>query len=474
MFASNGPTARGGIGSRATATGRVTPSMRAAAAGAAATRRKLNTGTANNRGGGRNEKEPALKKKVTKKKATTTSKNIDPPPANPALMTARDRERYYSSQHVEHRERIDDIDAYVQSRIEEMRLIVDEQNAEFINSAELEELNADSFANLKCEIKNVYEELASEVIGLRSSQSRSIDALNNTIMAYKRSIDEEKVTMDNTAKHRVTIESNVTKSIFATLESKLNREMDNMSLQNRATALDSARHATSLDKTIAALERKVHEQSQNIFNLEKDNAKFNILWPSDDAINAAVGGTPGHQLGTMNFTIQGLTTRMLALENKGNEEDRAREQFSREFLRKMEDVAANLTNQMESKQEENAEKSNLLIANTREELDKIITHFKGAFMTEADRLFKRTTDLSEAARIRVDENEKATNEKLFAFEGKLGRAAIDFNRLHGDTNHACEALASGLHDVRKVSARVDAWSKGADASIYDLLAAYNR
>jgi hypothetical protein len=65
--------------------------------------------------------------------------------------------------------------------------------------------------------------------------------------------------------------------------------MDSISLQNRATSLDAARHAASLDKTISALEQKVHEQAQNIFNLEKDNAKFSILWPSDDAINAAVG-----------------------------------------------------------------------------------------------------------------------------------------------------------------------------------------
>jgi hypothetical protein len=106
------------------------------------------------------------------------------------------------------------------------------------------------------------------------------------------------------------------------------------------------------------------------------------------------GGTPGHQLGTMNFSIQGLTTRILALENKGNEEDRAREKFSLEFLRKMEDVAANLTKQMENKEEENVARSNLLIANTKEELDGIITHFKGAFMTEADRCVYFTASFS--------------------------------------------------------------------------------
>ena len=36
-----------------------------------------------------------------------------------------------------------------------------------------------------------------------------------------------------------------------------------------------------------------------------------------------------------------------------------------------------------------------------------------------------------------------------SFETKIGRVQIDFDRLSGDTSSVCEALASGLQEVRK-------------------------
>ena len=45
-------------------------------------------------------------------------------------------------------------------------------------------------------------------------------------------------------------------------------------------------------------------------------------------------------------------------------------------------------------------------------------------------------------------SEKYVNKCIRSFETKVGRIAIDFDRLNGDTTSVCEALASGLQEVR--------------------------
>jgi len=147
----------------------------------------------------------------------------------------------------------------------------------------------------------------------QSFVARSVDALTANFHDLRKTSEEQQMTAVKKNQLHAQIESNVMKTVLSSLEAQMNREFGNVKLDVRHSLTEVERSGVHQQNVMQQVERKLYEQQQQMFEIEKTQARMSVLYPAEEVIGAGGGGA--HRISVMDFTLKGLVDRVNELEN---------------------------------------------------------------------------------------------------------------------------------------------------------------
>ena len=352
----------------------------------------------------------------------------------------------------------------VEARLSSQDLTIAEYETDKIQQLELEELNQQTFDCLRAEIKGLWNRTTEDVGNIKSYTTRSLDALHGAFDELRRSVENDRLTTAQKSKIHATIESNVMKTCVTTLEAHMNREISNIKLDVKRGLTETERYGVKQSVKMQGLEEKIHMQQQQLFEVEKSQAKLSLLYPNDDKIGEAVGGgVPGHRLSVIDFTLKGVVDRLNNLENEIKVRDEKYEKKMREGVKIMEDIKEGIIEELKIEIERGRKESEKIVVEAKQNIGRMIFDFERTSSANLTEMNSQALRVAQEASRRSESACSYMRKSLDIMETKIGRVRIDFDRMIGDTTSACEALADGLrgvrNDVRGVGGKLVAFEK---------------
>ena len=363
-------------------------------------------------------------------------------------LTARAREEYYTQIHDSTVAKFHALKDSVEAKFSALNLAIKEGETDRMNQLELEELNQQSFDHLKSEMQNIWNKTTSDVSTLKSFTMRNVDVLNDAFVELKRKVEDDRLTTAKKNQLHTQIESNVMKTVVTSLEDQLNRELSNFKLDVRQSLTDVERTGVQQKSAMQQVEQRLYTHQQQMFEIEKTQAKLSLLYPSDDDLKVAVGGAPGHRLSVIDFSLKGLTDRLNKLEDdlKGRDEKHAK--AVEEGIKRMEDRAEEIVGELREEMAGARKESEQMVAEVEQKIGKLIFDFETTSRANGMEMNAEALSVAKKVARKCDESCDYVRNSLDVMETKIGRVRIDFDRMVGDTTAACEALADGLSQCR--------------------------
>jgi hypothetical protein len=361
-------------------------------------------------------------------------------------MTARSREEHYEELHGRALAEIgllrDSLGAQEQSTLLRFSEVDQDRSAQL----EIEELNQQSFDNLRHELKQSHNCLNEEVGTLKSFVGQSLNSLGNSFHELRRQTEQERMTAQKKSQLHAQIESNVQKTLTATLEGQINRELANVKLDVRQSLTEMERSSVLQQNVMQQVEKRLYDQQQQMFEIEKTQAKLSVLFPEDEVLGAGGGGA--HRISVMDFALKGVVERLSNLESDVAARDERFMGIFKSERDKLEEQREEIAAELRKQVEEARASLNGILEQTRLEINELAFNFETSSRADADKRNREALRVASRALAKAGEAEAYAKSKADVLETKVGRVRIDFDRMVGDTTAACEALADGLAGVR--------------------------
>ncbi|GMI05011.1 hypothetical protein TrVE_jg8188 [Triparma verrucosa] len=362
--------------------------------------------------------------------------------------TAKSREEYYTNIHESITAEFEKLKQETDAKLAKQELLLGEYEADRMNQLELEELNQQTFDHMKQEIKNLWDNSNTDINTLKSYTTRSIDVLNEAFHDLQRRTEEDRMTSAKKNHLHNTIEANVMKTVVATLDAQLNRQFETLKLDVRHSLTEAERGGVLQKAAMQSIQERMHQQQQAMFEIEKTQAKLSMMYPSEEEIGKSVGGMPGHRLSVIDFSIKGLTDRLNNLENTVAQREEKVIKLVDDGVSRMNEKADEAVEDIRDLLSATKEQNEASIAQVKQMLQAVIFDFETTSKANAAEMNGEALNVAKNAMRKVEESTNYMRKSLDLAETRVGRVRIDFDRMVGDTTAACEALASGLGQVR--------------------------
>jgi len=157
------------------------------------------------------------------------------------------------------------------------------------------------------------------------------------------------------------------KTVVSTLEAQMNREFQTLKLDVRHSLTEAERNGVLQKSAMQGLEQRMYEHQQQMFEIEKSQAKMSLLYPGDKELGEAVGGgVPGHRLSVLDFGVKGLTDRLNNLEAEFRKRDEKFESMVQAGMRKMEERAEEIVGELRGELEEGRKESEKIVVESKQ------------------------------------------------------------------------------------------------------------
>jgi len=311
---------------------------------------------------------------------------------------------------------------------------------------ELEEMSQSSFKQIQGEMAQLQGRVGDEVNKIKGGVSRTVDTMTMALHELRRDVDESRMTSEKRSALRSDIEREVIQTIAQTMQNELRREVDNVKLTVQTELLKREKMEVVHSKTVSDLEKVIMKQEKTIHELVGKVARMEAMYPDE---SEGPSKAPVHRLNVLEFAHKGLVGRMNDLENdsaviKEKVSDRIEvgrkemEVFAEKTKAEMNDVS----------HEQRLKLKNMLSEVTLTLQDKM-TEFTDNILVKGRENNEEAMREVVSVKGAFKKSEEFVSRCVRSFESKIGRVVIDFDRLSGDTNAVCEALACGLQEVRK-------------------------
>jgi len=382
---------------------------------------------------------------MSTKSSSTASRLQTKPKPKPKFRSIKEREAHFEDQQFNISSDLENLKAGFSVKFEDLKLKLSEFENDLNQQLEMEELNQQTFDHLKLQIQDNHAATSKEVSTLKSQVSRTVDSINMAMHELQRASEADRMTTQKKNLLHAEIERNVLSTITTTLENTMNREFENVKLGVKHTLIQSEKTDIVHQKSIQEMERRMYEQEQKMHEMTKFHAKLSALHGVEEQLNAS----PAHRISVIEFSQKGLNSRLVDMENSNST-----------LIEKIKCITANSKKELTVLAEKNkvelldiAAENRLKLKNMLSEVTLILQNKMAAFTDDILEEGKENNKLAisemESFTKKFKQTEDFTNDCIKSFETKIGRLAIDFDRLGGDTNAVCEALASGLQDCRK-------------------------
>ncbi|GMH79146.1 hypothetical protein TL16_g08050 [Triparma laevis f. inornata] len=362
--------------------------------------------------------------------------------------TAKSREEYYTHIHESLVSEFENLKLQTDAKLEKQELLLGEYEADRMNQLELEELNQQTFDHMKLEIKNLWDNSNTDINTLKTYTTRSIDVLNEAFHDLQRRTEEDRMTAAKKNHLHNTIEANVMKTVVGTLDAQLNRQFETLKLDVRHSLTEAERGGVLQKAAMQSIQERMHQQQQAMFEIEKTQAKLSMMYPSEEEIGKSVGGMPGHRLSVIDFSLKGVTDRLNILENTVAQREEKVVKLIDTGVARMNEKANEAVEDIRDLLAATKEQNEASVAEVKQMLQKVIFDFETTSKANAADMNGEALKVAQSAMRKVEESTMYMRKSLDLAETRVGRVRIDFDRMVGDTTAACEALASGLGQVR--------------------------
>ena len=364
-------------------------------------------------------------------------------------MTAKGREETYELLHERTALEVKHLKDLISANDQGYLLKFTEADADKTAQLELDQLTQDAIENLKAELGRSHGRLGEDFEAVRTFVVRAVDSLGDSFHGLRRASEEARATAQKKSQLSLQIESDVMKAAVSSLEGQISRELGTVKLDVRSSLAEMERNAVHQQSAVQQIEKKLHEQQRQMFEMEKAQAKTSGVFPGGEVHGAGgAGGGGEHRISVMDFTLKGVVGRLNNLERDSAARDDKLLALFRAETAKMEDRAKVITAEMKAAVEEGKKGMGEIVAAAKVTVGRIASDLETSGRADAD---SRNGEALRAARKALEQVEEMgawTKKTVDMMEGRVGRVRIDFDRMVGDTTATCAALADGLAGVR--------------------------
>ena len=398
--------------------------------------------------------------------------SINPATKNKKLMTAKDREEYYHELHTSTLREQLSLKEKISSALSEIELKFGEIEMDRISNFEIEELNQQSFIRIQEEVRKVRNDQIMENDNLKAYTGRCIEALDNEVKDIGRREEMNRLTAEKKKLLRDTIESNIQNSVLKSIDSRVEREFENVRLNIRANSNDTERAMVGNMKMCQDVERKLFTIESKMYEMEKTKEEINKFMENNDTAgggrksNNGSGGYHGinpeeqmHRMNVMEFSMKGIQDRFNDLENEVKAKDEKIDELLKKNGREIEEKGRLIREELIELTNTTKVDMEKIMNNTKLHIQHLIFGFETSAVTNSETLNKEAISTAREAFKLVERQTQENRRALVVMEGKIGQCRIEFDRMAGDTEQAVAALADGLAsnrgELRRVENRVE-------------------